>query len=37
MFSPAEGQGQSRYELNKANASIDYWDGRTSGSINWTA
>lgn len=32
MFSPAEGQGQSRYELNKANASIakDYWDGRTS-------
>ena len=32
MFSPAEGQGQSRYELEVANASIasDYWDGRTS-------
>jgi len=32
MFSPAEGQGQSRYELEAANASIarDYWDGRSS-------
>ena len=32
MFSPAEAQGQSRYELEIANASIakDYWDGRTS-------
>tara|TARA_B100001996_G_scaffold373268_1_gene350568 strand:+ start:2837 stop:4282 length:1446 start_codon:yes stop_codon:yes gene_type:complete len=32
MFSPAEGQGQSRYELEAANASIarDYWDGGTS-------
>lgn len=32
LFSPAEGQGQSRYELQKANAAIarDYWDGRMS-------
>lgn len=32
MFSPAEAQGQSRYELEVANASIarDHWDGRTS-------
>ena len=32
MFTPAEGQGQSRYELEVANASIakDYWDGRSS-------
>ena len=32
MFTPAEGQGQSRYELEVANASIasDYWDGRIS-------
>ena len=30
MFSPAEGAGQSRFELVAANASIaaDYWDGR---------
>ncbi|SVB66541.1 uncharacterized protein METZ01_LOCUS219395, partial [marine metagenome] len=30
MFTPAEGQGQSRYELEVANASIaaDSWDGR---------
>jgi len=32
MFTPAEGQGQSRYELEVANASIaaDPWDGRVS-------
>lgn len=32
MFTPAEGQGQSRYELEVANASIasDPWDGRIS-------
>ena len=32
MFSPAEGQGQSRHELKVANSSIssDYWDGRIS-------
>ena len=32
MFTPAEGQGQSRYELEVANASIaaDAWDGRIS-------
>ncbi|MBT4148753.1 MAG: hypothetical protein HOE46_00095, partial [Candidatus Marinimicrobia bacterium] len=32
MFTPAEGQGQSRYELEVANASIaaDSWDGRIS-------
>jgi len=32
MFTPAEGQGQSRYELEVANASIaaDVWDGRIS-------
>ena len=32
MFTPAEGQGQSRYELEVANASIaaDQWDGRIS-------
>tara|TARA_B100000902_G_C27317161_1_gene922022 strand:+ start:3362 stop:4786 length:1425 start_codon:yes stop_codon:yes gene_type:complete len=32
MFTPAEGQGQSRYELEVANASIasDTWDGRIS-------
>ena len=31
-FSPAEGQGQSRHELLRANAAIasDYWDGRLS-------
>jgi len=32
MYTPAEGQGQSRYELEVANASIssDPWDGRIS-------
>ena len=32
MFTPAEGQGQSRYELQAANAAIadDPWDGRLS-------
>ena len=32
MFTPAEGQGQSRYELELANAAIadDPWDGRIS-------
>jgi len=31
-FSPAEGQGQSRYELQMANRKMadDYWDGRPS-------
>ena len=35
MFTPAEGQGQSRYELEVANASIaaDPWDGRT---LEWS-
>jgi Xaa-Pro aminopeptidase len=32
QFTPAEGQGQSRYELQQANAAIadDPWDGRVS-------
>jgi uncharacterized protein (DUF885 family) len=32
LFTPAEGAGQSRYEIQAANAAIaaDYWDGRVS-------
>src|SRR5689334_17428913 len=39
LFSPAEGNAQSRWELRAANAAVkaDYWDGRESREENFAA